>query len=81
MAIEDKQQQAGIAAPDQQLLLELESQNAAPEASRGGGGLLSDSVLAALDSYAPEASSYANSKPATGGALVGYGDSDDDDED
>jgi len=81
MAIEDKQQQAGIAAPDQRLLLELDSQTAAPEASRGGGGLLSDSVLAALDSYAPEASSYASAKPATGGALVGYGDSDDDDED
>jgi len=81
MAIEDKQQQAGIAAPDQRLLLELDSQTAAPEASRGGGGLLSDSVLAALDSYAPEASSYTSAKPATGGALVGYGDSDDDDQD
>ena len=81
MAIEDEKQQAGIAASDELLLLlEQDAQTAAPEASGGGGGLLSASVLAALDSYAPESSSYTSAKPATGGALVGYGDSDDDDD-
>lgn len=76
MAIENGQQQPALDAPAEQLLLEP-----MPEAAQGGGGLLSASTLAALSSYTPEASTYAGSKPsAEGGALVGYGDSDDEDD-
>lgn len=78
LAIDDQRKRSGLAAPDPQLLLEAEH----PEPQHNvASGLLSASTLAALNSYAPdEASSYAASKSAAGGALVGYGDSDEDDD-
>lgn len=80
MALEDQQEQARLMAPDQQLLLEPNSGAASHPTSQQQGRLLSASTLAALNGYTPDAtSSYAASKPATGGALVGYGDSDEDD--
>jgi hypothetical protein len=81
MAAEYKEDQAALAAPDQQLLLGEASYAQQPvQNNGGGGGLLSASVLAALDSYAPEASSHVISKSAGRGTLVGYGDSDDDED-
>jgi len=81
IAIDDQQKRLGLAAPDQQLLLELNEEAEHPEPQHNVGGLLSASTLAALNSYAPdESSSYAASKPAAGGALVAYGDSDEDDD-
>jgi len=82
LAIGDQQERLGVAAPDQQLLLELNDEAEHTEPMHTVvGGLLSASTLAALNSYAPdETSSYAASRPAAGGALVGYGDSDEDDD-
>lgn len=81
IAIQDQQERLGLTAPDQQLLLELKDEAEHPETQKVGGGLLSASTLAALNSYLPdEASNYAASKPAAGGGLVGYGDSDEDDD-
>jgi hypothetical protein len=82
MAVEYREDQAALAAPDQQLLLGEASYAQQPaQNSVGGGGLLSASVLAALDNYAPEASTHVATSPAAGGgALVGYGDSDDDED-
>jgi len=81
LAMVDQQERAGLIGSNQQLLLEQREEEAGDlDAYNPGGGLLSASTLAALNSYASgDASSYAASRPAAGGALVGYGDSDEDD--